>query len=275
MATLTFISESIDDYNYGEWLSSSLKFQRLLLKHAAGSVNGTIKIIDFTGPINKACFQLGAAIRLILIMEKSLFLHCSPFALFSPGASHILWIGFHVGLDVLLDIKSEGQQSRCKGDRERHRRCSLSNLISALTKQMAFYQYYSNTFYFHNSNTMNFKVLSKRKLSTCNNNIIFQGEQPPKTGLIRLNVYKKHLSQPLPAMFTSHLRREISTITEMKTALCEHGGVRNVKVLFGEDTNTLKKVSLLLPHWYRHSGWVGCEAHLTQALFSLRYPAKK
>lgn len=61
------------------------------LKHAAGSVNGTIKIIDTTGPINKACLQLfRAEIRLILIMEKPLFLHCSSFALFSPGASHIL-----------------------------------------------------------------------------------------------------------------------------------------------------------------------------------------
>lgn len=102
MATLTFISESIDNYNYGEWLSSSLKFQRLLLKHAAGSVNGTIKIIDCTGPINKACFQLQAAIRLILIMEKPLFLHCSPFALFSSGASHILWVGFHVETGITV-----------------------------------------------------------------------------------------------------------------------------------------------------------------------------
>lgn len=61
-----------------------------LVKHAAGSVNGTIKIIDCTSPINKACSQLEAAIRLILIMEKPLFLYCSPFALFVPGASHIL-----------------------------------------------------------------------------------------------------------------------------------------------------------------------------------------
>ncbi len=112
MATLTFISESIDDYNYGEWLSSSLKFQRLLLKHAAGSVNGTIKIIDFTGPINKACFQLGAVIRLILIMEKPLFLHCSPFALFSPGASHILQVGFHVGMGSVFYWTSRAKDIR-------------------------------------------------------------------------------------------------------------------------------------------------------------------
>ena len=98
MATLTFISKSIDNYNYGEWLCSSLKFQHLLLKHAAGSVNGTIKIIGCTSPINKACLQLGGAIRLILIMEKPLFLHCSPFAPFIPGSSHILWVWFHVGL---------------------------------------------------------------------------------------------------------------------------------------------------------------------------------
>ena len=98
MAALTFVCKSTDDYNYGEWLSSSLRFQRPLLKHAAGSVNGTIKIIDCTGPINKTCFQLGAAIRLILIMEKPSSLHCSAFALFSPGASHILWVGFHVEL---------------------------------------------------------------------------------------------------------------------------------------------------------------------------------
>lgn len=95
-ATPTFISKSIDNYNHGEWLSPSLRFQRLLLKRAAGSVNGTIKIIVCTSPINKACFQLRAAIRLILIMEKPWFLHCSPFALFIPGASHILWAGFHV-----------------------------------------------------------------------------------------------------------------------------------------------------------------------------------
>ena len=98
MATPTFISKSIDNYNYGEWLSPSLKLQRLPLIHAAGSVNGTIKIIDCTSPINKACFQLRAAIRLILVMEKPLFLHCSPFALFIPGACHILRAGFHIGL---------------------------------------------------------------------------------------------------------------------------------------------------------------------------------
>lgn len=53
MATLALIHKSTDDYNYGEWLSSSLKFHCLPMEHAAGSVNGTIKIIDTTGPINK------------------------------------------------------------------------------------------------------------------------------------------------------------------------------------------------------------------------------
>lgn len=97
MAAPTFINKSIDDYNYTEWLGSSLKFQRPLPKRAAGSANGTIKIIDCTGPINKARFQLGAAIRLILIMEKPLFPHCSPFALSCPNASHMPSVGFHGG----------------------------------------------------------------------------------------------------------------------------------------------------------------------------------
>lgn len=95
------------------------------------SVNGTIKIIDCTGPINKACFQLGDVIRLILIMEKPLFLHCSPFALFSPGASHILWVGFHIGLGSWCFIWHQkwGTIEPLQPDGERHRSC-LNIIVS-------------------------------------------------------------------------------------------------------------------------------------------------
>lgn len=98
MDTLTFINGSIDNYNYRKWLSSSLKFQHLLLNYAAGPLKGTIKIIDCTSPINKACPALGATIWLILIMETLLFLHCFSFALFNPADSHVLWAGFYAGL---------------------------------------------------------------------------------------------------------------------------------------------------------------------------------
>ena len=116
MATPTFISKSIDNYNYGEWLSPSLKLQRLPLIHAAGSVNGTIKIIDCTSPINKACFQLGAAIRLILVMEKPVFLHCSPLFSLCPLHSRCqsyserrvsCWTGIKV-----FHTHSEGHQNQ-------------------------------------------------------------------------------------------------------------------------------------------------------------------
>lgn len=91
-------------------------------EHAAGSVNGTIKIIDSTGPINKACFQFRAAIRLILIMGNPLFLHhCSPFSLFSPGVSHLLSARFHTGLRLrwFIELQEWRTADQCKGDRKR------------------------------------------------------------------------------------------------------------------------------------------------------------
>lgn len=112
MDTVTFITESIDNYNYGEWLSSSLKFQHLLLKHS-GSVNGTIMIIDCTSPIKKSCSAAPSGDLINSLMEKPVFLHCSSFALFIPFDGYFLWEGFYVGqqLRCLNGQRLKGKQS--------------------------------------------------------------------------------------------------------------------------------------------------------------------